>query len=92
MIISFADREAERIFDGARSRRYAAVERTIERKLRSLHRATMLGDLLNPPGNRLEALKGDRAGQYGIRINGQFRICFRWEERGAYEVEIVDYH
>jgi len=52
----------------------------------------VLGDLVNPPGNRLEALKGDRSGQYSIRINNQFRICFQWEGQNAYEVEIVDYH
>jgi proteic killer suppression protein len=92
MIVSFADREAKKIFDGARSRRYAAVEQIIERKLRALHRARVLSDLANPPGNRLEALKGDRSGQYSIRVNNQFRICFQWEERDAYEVEIVDYH
>jgi proteic killer suppression protein len=92
MIVSFADREAKKIFDGARSRRYAAVEQIVERKLRALHRARVLSDLANPPGNRLEALKGDRSGQYSIRVNNQFRICFRWEERDAYEVKIVDYH
>jgi len=92
MIVSFADREAKKIFDGARSRRYAAVEQIVERKLRVLHRARVLSDLANPPGNRLEALKGNRTGQYSIRVNNQFRICFQWEERDAYEVEIVDYH
>jgi len=92
MIVSFADREAKKIFDGAHSRRYACLEQIIERKLRALHRAMVLGDLVNPPGNRLEALKGDRSGQYSIRINNQFRICFQWEGQNAYEVEIVDYH
>jgi len=92
MIVSFADREAKKIFDGAHSRRYSAIENVIERKLRLLHRASVLGDLINPRGNHLEVLKGDRSGQRSIRINDQFRICFRWEERHAYEVEIVDYH
>jgi proteic killer suppression protein len=92
MIVTFVDREAKKIFDGAHSRRYTALESIIERKLRALHRAMDLGDLVNPPGNRLEALKGDRLGQYSIRVNNQFRICFRWEERNAFEVEIVDYH
>lgn len=92
MIVSFADGEAKKIFDGAHSRRYAAVQQIIERKLRALHRAVILNDLANPPGNRLEALKGDRSGQHSIRINNQFRICFRWKELNAYEVEIVDYH
>jgi proteic killer suppression protein len=92
MIVSFADREAKKIFDGAHSRRYSALGNIIERKLRTLHRASTLGDLLNPPGNRLEALKGDRAGQYSIRINGQYRICFQWREQNVHEVEIADYH
>lgn len=92
MIASFADREAKRIFDGAHSRKYAAIEQIIERKLRALNRAMTLNDLTAPPGNRLEALKGDRSGQHSIRINEQFRVCFRWEERDAYEVEIVDDH
>lgn len=91
MIVSFKDREAK-IFDGARSRKYAGLDDAIERKLRALHRARVLSDLVNPPGNRLEALKGNRLGQHSIRINQQYRICFRWEERDAYEVEIVDYH
>jgi toxin HigB-1 len=92
MIASFADREAKKIFDGARSRRYSGLDQILERKLRMLNRASVLVDLMNPPGNRLEALKGDRLGQYGIRVNDQYRICFRWEGRDAYEVEIVDYH
>lgn len=92
MIISFKDEEALRIFDGSKSRRYAALQRILERKLRMLHRARTLEDLIQPPGNRLERLRGDRAGQYSIRVNDQFRICFRWEKDNAYEVEIVDYH
>ncbi len=92
MIVSFADVEAKKIFDGAHSRRYSSIEEVIERKLRMLHRAVVLTDLLNPPGNRLEALKGNRAGQYSIRINQQYRICFRWEDQHVHEVEIVDYH
>ena len=92
MIGSFADREAARIFDGLRSRRYAGLESVIERKLLALQAAAMLRDLTAPPGNRLEALKGDRQGQHSIRVNSQFRICFRWEGHRAYEIEIVDYH
>jgi proteic killer suppression protein len=92
VIRSFRDAEAEKIFDRVHSKRFASLERVIFRKLRSLHRATVLGDLTNPPGNRLEALKGDRTGQYSVRINDQWRVCFRWKEGDAYEVEIVDYH
>lgn len=92
MIRSFKDAEAENILNRVHSRRFASIERVILRKLRSLHRATEIGDLMNPPGNRLEALKGNRAGQHRIRINDQWRICFRWEKGDAYEVEIVDYH
>jgi proteic killer suppression protein len=92
VIRSFKDAEAENILNRVHSRRFASIERVILRKLRSLHRATEIGDLMNPPGNRLEALKGNRAGQHRIRINDQWRICFRWEKGDAYEVEIVDYH
>jgi len=92
VIGSFLDRDAELIFDGARSRRYAGIERIIERKLRVLQAAVNLQDLAIPPGNRLEALRGDREGQHSIRVNSQFRICFRWERSHAYEIEIADYH
>jgi proteic killer suppression protein len=92
MIVSFANDETRRAFDGHRSRTYAAFQSVAERKLRMLHRARGVMDLREPPGNRLEALKGDRAGQFSIRINDQYRVCFRWENDNAYEVEIVDYH
>ena len=92
MIHGFADREARLIFEGGRSRRYAGLERVIGRKLLALHAARLLNDLTIPPGNRLEALKGDRRSQHSIRVNDQYRICFRWEEPYAHEVEIVDYH
>lgn len=92
MIRSFADKEAERIFNRFHSRKLAAIERVIFRKLRLLEAASSLSDLMNPPGNRLEALRGDREGQYSIRINDQWRICFEWREGYAYEIEIVDYH
>jgi toxin HigB-1 len=92
MIGSFADREAEIIFQGGRSRRYAGLERVIRRKLLALHAAVVLNDLTIPPGNRLEALKGDRRGEHSIRVNDQYRICFRWEEPYAQGVQIVDYH
>jgi proteic killer suppression protein len=92
MIRSFKDTETELIFRGQVSRRLPGEIQTIaRRKLVQLETATSLLDLKDPPGNRLEALKGERRGQYSIRINEQWRICFRWEE-GPSEVEIVDYH
>ena len=92
MIESFRDREAERIFHRERSKRYGSIERAAFRKLRAIHAARLLTDLIHPPGNHLEALHGDREGQRSIRINVQWRICFEWREPNAYEVEIVDYH
>lgn len=92
MIKSFRDAEAEAVFIGARSRRWGPIGRIARRKLVQLDEAVMLSDLASPPANRLEALRGDRAGQYSIRINDHFRICFRWEDNDAHDVEIVDYH
>lgn len=92
MIGSFADRNAEIIFDGGRTRRYSGLEPIIERKLRAIEAAIALPELAIPPGNRLEALKGNRKGQHSIRVIDQYRICFRWEGTYAYEIEIVDYH
>ncbi|TKS53237.1 type II toxin-antitoxin system RelE/ParE family toxin [Luteimonas yindakuii] len=93
MIRSFADREAEKIWRGERSRRLPMdIQQTARRKLRMLNAAAVLDDLRIPPANRLEALKGERKGQYSIRINDQWRICFRWTEGGASDVQIVDYH
>jgi proteic killer suppression protein len=93
MIQSFADREAELIWSGRRSRRLPAdIQNIVLRKLRLMNRAKVLGDLRVPPGNRLEALKADRNGQHSIRINDQWRICFVWSEGGPMNVEIVDYH
>lgn len=92
MIGSFADRDAALIYDGGHSKRYAGLETVIARKLNALRDAIDLQDLSVPPGNRLEALKGDRAGQHSIRVNQQFRLCFVWKEGYAYEIEIVDYH
>ena len=92
MIESFAGAESEKIFQAQMSRRLPTdIQRTARRKLLQLGAAAQLADLAVPPGNRLEALKGGRAGQHGIRINNQWRICFRWAA-GAHEVEIVDYH
>lgn len=93
MIRSFKSKEAKLIWDGEISRHLPSnIQRVARRKLTYLHAAHVLTDLLAPPGNRLEALKGDRAGQYSIRINDQWRICFTWTAEGAEEVEIVDYH
>lgn len=93
MIKSFADREAERLFRRERVKRFGAnLQRVALRKLRMLDAATALDDLRIPPANRLEKLKGDRSGQYSIRINRQWRICFRWQGGDTHDVEIVDYH
>lgn len=92
MIRSFACAETEAIARGERVRRFASIASVARRKLRQLEISARLDDLRVPPGNRLEALKGDRAGQYSIRINDQWRLCFRWTAAGADEVEIVDYH
>jgi proteic killer suppression protein len=92
MIKSFHDKETEMLFDDRLVKRFRAFERPARRKLYYLHGARTLQDLLVPPGNRLESLSGNRDGQYSIRINDQWRICFRWFDGDAYEVEIVDYH
>ena len=93
MIQSFKDKEAERIFNRQRSRKLPNdIQQIALRKLRMINRAMSLNDLRIPPANRLEKLKGNRAGQHSIRINDQWRICFSWQDGDAYEVEIVDYH
>ena len=93
MIRSFADRDSEALFHGRFAKRLAQdMQRVAQRKLRLLHQAEALRDLAAPPGNRLEALRGDRAGQHSIRINDQWRICFVWRDGGADNIEIVDYH
>lgn len=93
MIKGFKDQETERIWRGERSRRLPQdIQATARRKLRYLDAASTLSDLGVPPANRLEALKGDHAGQHSIRINRRFRVCFRWEDGNASAVEIVDYH
>lgn len=92
MIASFKDRDTELLSNGVRIARFTTFERVALRKLRQLQIANALDDLRVPPGNRLEALKGDRKGQYSIRINDQYRVCFRWTDAGAHDVEIVDYH
>ena len=92
VIRSFADKDTEKLFDDKSVRRFSSFERPARRKLLLLHRAASLSDLAVPPGNRLELLKGDRAGQYSIRIDRQWRICFRWKDGEASDVEIADYH
>lgn len=92
MIRSFADDDTERLNRDHAVRRFSAIERRARRKLLLLNGARKLDDLRSPPGNRLEKLKGNREGQFSIRINDQWRICFRWHDGDAHEVEIVDYH
>lgn len=93
MIRSFRARETEKVFNREPSRRWSRdLQRVARRKLLMLDAAETLADLRVPPGNRLEKLSGDRERQYSIRVNDQWRICFRWGEGDAYDVEIVDYH
>lgn len=93
MIASFASEETEKVFLGNLSTKLPKdIQRTARRKLLYLDDAEDLQDLLAPPGNRLEKLKGNRSGQYSIRINDQWRICFEWDDNKAINVEIVDYH
>lgn len=92
-IQAFTDRETALIWAGQRSRRLPSdIQQAARRKLRMLNSAHTLADLRIPPANRLEALSGDRVGQYSIRINDQWRVCFRWEDGNAHDVQIVDYH
>lgn len=93
VIRSFADRDTERLFGRERVRRYPTdLHRLMLRKLVAVDAAEALDDLRVPPGNRLEKLKGDRAGRYSIRVNDQWRVCFRWTDGNACDVELVDYH
>jgi proteic killer suppression protein len=92
MIISFKSSETKTLADGYRVRRFVSIAAVARRKLRQLEIAGRLNDLRVPPGNRLETLQGERSGQFSIRINDQWRICFRWTEAGPADVEIVDYH
>jgi proteic killer suppression protein len=93
MILSFRSKETEAIWRGESTRRLPpTIQQTARRKLRMLNNVRNLMDLRIPPANRLEALKGDRKGQYAIRINDQWRICFEWTDAGPARVEIVDYH
>jgi len=92
MIRTFRDKDTEKIFRRQFSKRFQAIAGVAKRKLDHLNAATSLQDLAAIPGNQLEALKRDRAGQHSIRINDQFRICFLWKDGDAFEVEITDYH
>lgn len=92
MIRSFRCRDTERLAHDAGVRQFRSIERVARRKLELLASASRLEDLRVPPGNRLEALKGNRAGQHSIRVNDQWRICFKWIEGNVHDVEIIDYH
>jgi len=93
MILGWRCGETKKIFDAVGSRKFPPdIQRTARRKLLQMHAATELSQLRVPPGNRLEALKGDRKGEFSVRINDQWRICFRWSQGNCYDVEIVDYH
>lgn len=92
MIKSFRCRETKRLAQDLSSRQFRSIERIARRKIEMLEAAVRLEDFRSPPGNRLEQLRGDRAGSWSIRINDQFRLCFRWLQNSAFDVEIVDYH
>lgn len=92
MIQSFADAETREVYLTGKSRRWSNIARLAARRLQAIDYASAIEDLREPPGNRLEKLKGDRKGQWSIRINDQFRICFRWDGKDAWDVEILDYH
>jgi proteic killer suppression protein len=92
VIQSFKSRDTERLFHDERVKQWQAIEGMARRKLYMVHAATKLDDLKVPPGNKLHKLDKDRDGQYAIRINDQYRVCFKWREGNAYDVEITDYH
>lgn len=92
MIRSFRDKATERLAGREWVRQFGGIERTALRKLEMLKAAMVLDDLRVPPGNRLETLRGDRVGQHSIRVNDQYRLCFRWEDGDVYDVELCDYH
>lgn len=92
MILGFKCRDTQKLFDGVRVKRWVNIESVAIRKLAMLNRAAALTDLKIPPQNKLEALKKDRKGQQSIRINDQWRVCFRWTANGPKDIEIVDHH
>ncbi len=92
MIKGFLCKETQALFEAGRCKRFSRIARVAARKLAQLDAAQTLDFLRSPPGNRLEALKGERTGQFSIRINDQYRVCFRWTPEGPIDVEIVDYH
>jgi proteic killer suppression protein len=92
MIKSFRCKDSQALYETGKTRRFSAIKATAERKLIMLESSEVLNDLKAPPGNRLEPLEGDRIGQHSIRINKQWRVCFRWTEDGPEDVEITDYH
>ena len=92
MILSFDDKDTEELFRTERNKRFAQISRIASRKLTALHAAEAISDLLVPPGNRLEPLRGKGAGWHSIRINDQWRVTFRWTDKGPSDVSIVDYH
>jgi proteic killer suppression protein len=92
VIQSFADEETRSVYLSGTSRRWANIARVAARRLQAIDYASSIEDLAQPPGNRLEKLKRDRKGQWSIRINDQFRVCFHWDGKDAWDVEIVDYH
>ena len=92
MIVTFKDSDTADLFNGVVAPRFASFANVGKRKLRMVAAAARIDDLRVPPGNRLEALSGDRSGQWSIRVNDQFRVCFEWADGQAYNVEIVDYH
>jgi proteic killer suppression protein len=92
MIGSYRDNETQALAEGRSVARFQAIEKPARRKLYQIHQATKVADLNIPPGNRLERLRGDRGGQWSVRINDRWRICFEWRDDAAYNVEIVDYH
>ena len=92
MIRSFADKETRELWLTGQSRKFGSIQRVAIRKLQAIDFAVRVEDLNQPSGNRLEKLRGDREGQYSIRINDQYRVCFRWESKDALDVEITDYH
>jgi proteic killer suppression protein len=92
MIRSFVDEDTEKVYLTGKSRRWGNLARVAARRLQALDYASAIEDLLNPPSNRLEKLKGDRKGSWSIRINDQYRVCFHWDGKDAWNVGIVDYH